>query len=62
MTITEKVRAIFLSTVIVSRRNKKVLVQSEEEGQPMRDTNRDLIERIGGLDKRMTNLQMLLMA
>ena len=28
----------------------------------MRRTNRDLVERIGELEKRVTNLQMLLMA
>ena len=62
LTITEKIRAVFLPAIVISRRSKEFSAANEEEGHAMRRTNRDLVERIGELKKRVPNLQMLLMA
>ena len=62
MTIIDKITAACLPVITITRRNQDLSAVGLEEEHPLRRTNKDLEERIGEHERRVTNLQMLLMA
>ena len=62
MTIIDKITAACLPVITITRRNQGLSAIGQEEEHPLRRTNKDMEERIGELEKRVTHLQMMLMA
>ena len=62
MTIIDKITAACLPVITITRRNQDLSAVGLEEEHPLRRTNKDMEKRIGELEKRVNNLQMLLMA
>jgi len=62
MSIIDKITAACLPVITITRRNQDSLAIGQGEEHFLRQTNKDMEERIGDLEKAVTHLQMMLIA